>query len=159
MKAKPVLTRGVPNALVTAFNSDQFACAVLGKIVGQCLGVSDVFNRPAEFYMQEPDYAVSGGGPMAVIMTLTGVSRDGRTAKQFHDALKALHEMTVDKVQTALDSEHPGYARVQVFTYIMLDGQVETAPGSGKYSNLLESEAVWVETRKPAETLVAAGAR
>jgi hypothetical protein len=68
------------------------------------------------------------------------VSRNGRKAKQFHDALKDLVRIVRGTIEAVLQ---PGQ-NCQIFCVIMLDGEVETSPGSGHYSNNLESTPEWV---------------
>ncbi len=119
----------------------RFASAVLANVIGLALGVKEVLDRPAEYYLQKADIGPSPKeGIMGVEVRLSGASRDGRTAKQFHDAIKYLFKIVKDTVSDALE---PGQ-KCQVFCVIMLDGEVETAPGSGKYSNNVESQADWV---------------
>ena len=103
--------------------------------------VSRVLDRPAEFYLQIADTGPSARvGMMGVEVRLSGVSRQGRTAKQFHLALEKLVEVVVRFVTKSL----PVDKTCQVFCVIMLDGDIETSPGSGQYSANIESEPQWV---------------
>ncbi|MBI1961502.1 MAG: hypothetical protein HYS45_02270 [Parcubacteria group bacterium] len=127
--------------LFKAFSSEGFARTFLENVLVGCLGAKDPAERPAEYYVQEPDPMVTVGVCLGVELRLTGISRGGRTAKQFHDALKALKDLAARTI-----AENLKVGRVQLFVVIMLDGDVETKPGSGQYSNVLESDAIWVET-------------
>ncbi|MFA6601484.1 MAG: hypothetical protein WCT02_01295 [Candidatus Paceibacterota bacterium] len=132
---------GTPGMVAEALSSSEFAAEVLRAVVCDCLGVENVLQRPAEYYVQKADSGPSPKeGVMGVEVRLSGASRNGRTAKQFHTALKALLQTVSTTVRNALDSSQ----KCQVFVVIMLDGDIETAPGSGKYSSNLESEAVWI---------------
>jgi len=137
---------GTPESVVKALSGKAFSFDVLTSVIGVALGVSDVMNRPAEYYVQNADEGPSSAnGVMGVEVRLTGASREGRTAKQFHSALKALVNVTKAIVSQSLWEGE----RCQIFCVIMVDGDIETAPGSGKYSNNLESTAEWVEGKKP----------
>ncbi len=122
-----------------------FARAVLTKVMGECLGAENPRDRPAEFMVERPVFVPPTDGSVftkniGVQMRLMGVSRT-RKSKQFHDALKTLEELAARTIAENLKA-----GRAQLFVVIMLDGDVETWPGSGKYSNMLESAAVWIET-------------
>ncbi|MDD5318306.1 MAG: hypothetical protein PHF79_00585 [Candidatus Pacebacteria bacterium] len=133
---------GASPAIQEALSGEKFAARVLSAVVGQALGVENVLDRPAEYYVQHADTAPSPKhGSWGVEVRLSGASRQGRTAKQFHTALEVLHTIVKDVVSKAMY----GTQRCQVFCVIMIDGDVETAPGSGIYSNNLESRAEWVE--------------
>ena len=133
---------GVPPLVVEALSGTEFASAALQEVVGEALGVKNVLNRPAEYYVQ---FADAGPAPkkdmMGVEVRLTGVSRNGRKAKQFHEALRALECIVERTVMKTLDRGK----KCQIFCIIMIDGDMETSPGSGNYSNNLESEPVWVK--------------
>lgn len=143
MKLKAVVTSDMPNAVAGVLSSKKFALAFLDQVVGEVLGVEEPRERPAEFYVQKPDFTVNCGG-FGVELRLTGVSREGRKAKQFHDALTKLHELAKDALQKAM-AKAEMQEQVQLFCVIMLTADVETAPGSGTYSNVLEHEAEWVK--------------
>ncbi len=141
MKAKAACIGATP-AIVAALSGTPFAARVLTEVVGKALGVEGAMQRPAEYYVQHADTgAAPAEGVMGVEVRLSGVSRDGRSPKMFHEALKSLDAIVQTTVMEAL---LPG-ERCQVFVVIMLDEQIETSPGSRTYSNNLESTAAWVE--------------
>lgn len=146
MKIKAVVTRGIPTAIETAMLSKELTEKLLSEVIGKALGVEDPLERPAEFYVQEPDYTICCG-PFGVEIRLTGVTREGRKVAQFHKALERLHALARNTLQEALDMPSVDQMRVQLFCVIMLNGDVETAAGSGVYSNVLESKAEWVEKK------------
>lgn len=133
---------GVPPLVVDALSGTEFASEVLQEVIGEALGVKNVLNRPAEYYVQFADVGPAPKqGMMGIEVRLTGVSRNGRKAKQFHDALIALERIVEKMVMKTLDRGK----KCQIFCVIMIDGDVETSPGSGNYSSNLESEPVWVK--------------
>lgn len=144
VKLKAVITDGAPQPVEEALYSGEFAATFLVEVVQKLLGVTDAISRPAEFYVQHPDISIyAGDGRFGVELRLTGVSRNGRTPKQFHEALKHLHEIAKTKIKLALE-KCGSDSCIQLFTVIMLDGDIETSPGSGVYSNVLEHPAEWV---------------
>ncbi len=133
---------GTPSGVVHALSSTRFAQAVLSQVVGEALGVTDVLNRPAEYYLQRADEGPAPKeGVMGVEVRLTGVSRSNRANKQFHTALKTLMEITKTSVAAALSK----CSRCQIFCVVMIDGDIETAPGSGLHASNLESAPEWVD--------------
>jgi len=142
MKTKAVVIGG-PESLREAFSSHDFARAVLESVVEGILDVPHVLQRPAEYYVQEADRApaISSTSIIGVEVRMTGISRNGRTAKQFHDALKKLEDIVENTVIATLP--HATAPRCQVFCALMLDGDVETAPGSGVYSSIIEGKAFY----------------
>lgn len=141
MKLKAAITRGALPAIVEAFGSDEFADAFLDVVVGKAFGVPNPISRPAEYYVQRPDITNRAGGFIGVEVRLTGVSRDGRTPKVFHDALVALDKLVGVTAAGALKGTD---SDVQIFVVMMLDKEIEVSPGSGIYSNVLEAPARWV---------------
>ena len=140
---------GTPERVQAVLSGTQFASQVLSRVVEDNLGVNDVLKRPAEYYVQKADICTAPNeGMMGVEVRLSGASRNGRTAKQFHTALNSLLEIVANTVAATLD---PG-EQCQVFCAIMVDGEVETRPGSGQYSNVLESDAIWVKWNLPFQT-------
>ncbi len=134
---------GCSAKLVGALSGREFAVNVLGKVVGTDLGVADVLNRPAEYYVQNADEGPSPlPGMMGIEVRLTGVSRAGRTPKQFHTAKKTLEKVVAE---TVLPNLEPG-EECQVYCVIMIDGEIETVPNSGAYLNCLEGPAFWVKS-------------
>ncbi len=152
MKLKAVITYGAPQAVVDAMTSRKFLLVYMDEVLSALLGVSNPQERPAEYYVQEPDRTINLGS-LGVELRLTGVSRAGRKSSQFHRALQTLQTLAKASLQEALDGSGHRVG-VQVFTVIMLDGEVETEPGSGKYSNTLESEAEWVRSNVPVRTTI-----
>lgn len=149
MKLKAAITDGAPEPVVAAMGSQVFANRFLNEVVAEILGVEDAAERPAEFYVQLPDRTVYTGIGFGVELRLTGVSRNGRKVSQFHKALAKLHQIASDKIAKALKGT--ACPQIQLFTVIMLDGDVETSPGSGVYSNVLEHPAEWVTATSPTE--------
>ena len=141
MKLKAAITKGAPESVVEAMGSVSFAMAFLREICVNILGAENVLIKPAEYYIQEPDVTVNIGGGIGVELRLTGVSRNGRTAKQFHHALNGLHDLATETIRQALVLEGGAPPSIQLFTVLMLDGDVETSPGSGVYSSVLEASA------------------
>ena len=113
------------------------------------MGSVSNYKRPAEFYVQEPDRTVCVNGQIGVELRFTGVSRNGRKAAQFHKALNTLETLARQTISHVLTSGG-SLMKVQLFCVLMLDGDVETAPGSGQYSDVLETEAIWVSREAPA---------
>lgn len=144
MKLKAVVTQNVPECIMSAVGSPEFALAFLQGVVGGVFGVEDAAERPAEYYVQEPDRTICVGRA-GVELRLTGVSRGARKTSVFHKALKALHDLAKERLQSAVNTL-PGY-RVQLYTVLMLDGDIETAPGSGIYSCVVEHDPEWIETK------------
>ncbi|MBI2475327.1 hypothetical protein HYV69_02780 [Candidatus Uhrbacteria bacterium] len=124
-------------------SSKRFAMSFLVDVVTEILGPQSAIERPAEFYVQWPDRTVYTESGFGVELRLTGVSRYGRKASQFHKALAKLHDIAKNEIADALATSACG-TRIQLYTVIMLDGDIETSPGSGVYSSVLEHEAEWV---------------
>ncbi len=143
MKFKAVLVGNVPADLRNTISSVEFAKLLFNEIVGKVFGVPYPATRPAEYYMQQPDEGVSVHGSWGVIMNLTGVSRGNRPSKLFHEAIKRLHGPTAELVHKTVGEGN----QAQVFAAIMLDGDIETQPGSGQYSSVIESSAEWIDGR------------
>jgi len=147
MKLKAVISNTAPKALFEAFKSPLFARKFLTEVVGEALGVENPLARPGEFYVQEPDpiVAIDDSGVWGIELRLTGVSRNGRKAAMFHNALKALNNLARRTIAELFVSEGDlSDAKVQLFSVLMLDGEIESAPGSGRYTNVLETPAEWV---------------
>jgi hypothetical protein len=148
VKLKAVVTDGAPEPVVAAMGSKFLAQRFLNEVVIDILAVEDARNRPAEFYVQFPDRSVFTEDGFGVELRLTGVSRNGRKASQFHNALQQLHEIAMDAIAIALKkSETNPEMHIQLFTVLMLDGDIETSPGSGVYSSVLEHPAELVSAR------------
>ncbi len=146
-KLKAAISRNAPGQLLAALASVDFVTEFLVGVVGECLGVENPTERPAEYYAQEPDATISIGDHVGVELRLTGVSRGTRDHTQFHDALVALHSLAARYIAQAIKgTEVP---RVQLFVVIMLDGDVPLPPVKGqsgtKYTSVLEHDAEWIE--------------
>ena len=127
----------VPQRLMDAFGGGAFAKRVLVDVVGGCLGVENVLDRPAEYYVQRPDEMVAiEGKPLGVVVTISGASRDGRKAKQFHAALTKLYGIVKETIEALFAIDEA--ADIQFFCVIQIDGQIELTPGSGTYGTQLE---------------------
>ncbi|MEK7120695.1 MAG: hypothetical protein AAB840_01245 [Patescibacteria group bacterium] len=136
---------GTPKEVAKSLSGSKFAEEVLSKVIGEALGVKYVLNRPAEYYVQKTDVGPSPQeNMMGVEVRLTGVSRDGRTPRQFHQAMDTLIAIVNKTVSETL----PTHMRCQTFCVIMIDGEIETSPGNGSFSSNLESEAYWVDGTK-----------
>ncbi len=143
VKLKAVITNNAPIELFQAFSSADFARSFLRCVAEENLGATNTMERPAEYYVQEPDRSIATGPNIGVELRLTGVSRNGRKASQFHGALHALVDIAEDIISDVL-TELKGSEEVQLFCVLMLDGDIETEPGSGVYSSVLETEAIWI---------------
>ena len=134
---------GVSQAVGRALSGGgDFATSVLVLVVGNALGVEKPLERPAEYQIMHAEIGSTAKGSIAgVCVRLTGVSRNGRTTKQIHVALRELERITVETLAVVLDADQG----CQVQCVIGLDGEIETAPESGQYSAVIESEAVWVQ--------------
>jgi len=139
MKLKAAITEGTPQEVVDAFSSQEFAANFLQFVLPH-LGIKDALDRPAEFYVQRPDRTIAANRRCGVEVRLTGVSRGNRTAKMFHEALKTLDSLVKRTAYEALTAPEQS---IQTFVVMMLDDEVETAPGSGIYSCVLEAEPSW----------------
>jgi hypothetical protein len=147
VKLKAVVTEGTPEPVVEAIGSQVFATRFLTEVATDILGAKAALSRPAEYYVQIPDRSIFTGKNAGVELRLSGVSRNGRSAKQFHTALAKLHEIAKEMISNALSSDFNSGLCIQLFTVLMLDGDIETAPGSGEYSNVLEHPAELVEAK------------
>ncbi len=138
---------GGPAALKAAFSAPEFATSVLVLVVKDIFKVEDVFERPAEYHVED---AAHGPNPepdlVGIELRVTGVSRNKRTPKQFHRALSTLEDLVEATACRVLANEGPR-VRCQVFCVLELDGEVETAPGSGEYSRALEGTAFFAGER------------
>jgi len=137
MKTKAAIIGGT-DELRDAFSSSAFARIVIGAVIQDILGVKDALDRPAEYYVQKADQGPAlVEGMSGVEIRITGISRNGRTPKQFHKALAKLEDITEGVVLgVGLDG-----ARCQIFCVLILDGDVEVRPDSGVYSSVLEGTA------------------
>jgi len=148
MKLKAAISSDAPGTLFEEFGSPRFANAFLQRVVGDVFGVPFPTLRPAEFYVQVPDRTIRVHDRNGVEVRLTGVSRTGRPAKAFHDALEKLEELVVERALFALQG-CPDEDTVQIFIVMMLDGEIETVPGLGHYSSVLERGPVRINKNGP----------
>ncbi len=113
------------------------------QVLGEILGVKDALSRPAAYYPQKPDEMDTVvDGMFGLVLQLTGVSRDGRTAKQFQDAYKLAAEL----VSHFVKSNIPRGTRVQVMVQFALDGAAEcNANSPGTYTAIPDWAEFWVE--------------
>ena len=148
MKLKAVVSSRAPEDLHEAFASQEFTALFMSQVLAECLGVENPHLRPAEFYVQRPDESVTIDDHLGVELRLTGVSRDGRKAALFHQALKALELLARQTIIQVLRDQGDSETEIQLFVVIMLDGDIETTPGSGIYSSVLENKACWVKAQQ-----------
>ena len=147
MKGKAVLSRGIPKAVIDELNNQTFVCCFIEDIIKKQLGAKNPLERPAEYYVQEPDFIIQAVSCYyAVEFRLTGVTRNGRTPSQLHRALNAMHLLVKETIRIAL-VDSTSEERIQMFCVLMLDGDIETRPGSGEYSTVLESDAEWISAQ------------
>lgn len=152
MKCKAAISDEAPRELFATFGGAPFAREVLDSVIGDALGVENPTGSPGEYYVQHPDKTVTVEDDVwGIEVRLTGVSRGSRKAAQFHRAIDALEAICIEHAVAALADTRDG-GRAQVFCVIMLDGDIETAPGSGVYTNVIESKAVWVTHEGPEQT-------
>ena len=155
MKLEIVITQDAHPNFATFMSAWHFASCILRNVANEILEIKDANRRPAEFYVETPRFSVQAVNdtrtemlPIGVELRLTGVSRNGRKAKQFHVALNMLHNCAKEQLQDVLESIGNYQRKVQLFTVLMLDGDVETSPGSGVYSNMLEHPAEWITAER-----------
>ncbi len=123
-------------------SSSSFSLQVLTKVVQNVLKVENAVKRPAEYYLQNADVGPAPTeGMIGVEVRMTGISRDGRPASAFHQALRVLEQVVSETVIFALSSG----TRCQIFCVLMLDGEIESSPGSGMYTSVLEGKPFWVD--------------
>ena len=135
-----------------------WANRLLREVCGKCLGVDNPTGRPAEFRVEMPNYTIPTGrlDEIGFAITLREVTVGSRSLSQLHKAQKTLQQLMVGVVNAAYnDTENP--IRIQIFASIELDEPVETAPGSGQRSRLLESDPEWIEFNPFAEDDTAEG--
>lgn len=141
MKLKPAITESVSPAVIASLSSAAFATAFFDEVVHQALGVENPLGRPAEFYIQRPDLTIDTGAK-GVETRITGISRGNRTPEQFVQAAEALHGLVTKTVARAL-FEAESDEEIQIFSVLMLDGDVPALDGKG-YTSIIEHHAVWV---------------
>lgn len=133
MKLKADLHEECPDAMRAAVESPAFRERIYREVLATHLRVPSGWG-PAEFYIQQCDFAV-GAGPMCEVR-LSGVSVNRRRSTQdFFDARLALQVIYAFTITPFLK---PG-ERLQLMTTLMLD----RVP-LGHDSNMIEDEAVWI---------------
>ncbi len=143
MKGKATMSRGLPDEVVEAFRSDEFARGFVIDVIEGVFGVKYARFRPAAFYAQAPDEMGQVEPDFyGVIFTLSGVTRsDVREPKRFHDALRKTRDVCVKALQRVLHGDQT----VHLFINMMLAGDVPMPPEfGGGYSNVHETPEAWV---------------
>ena len=140
MKLKAVLHKGAPEDMVHAIQRSAFRAEIL-NLLRQNLRVGEF--GPAEFYIQECDFAV-GSDPMCEVR-LTGVSvNERRATADFIQMRRALEELYYHALEPHVLE---GGRRLQLMVSLMVD-QVPF----GLKSPLIEGEPIWIgEDTKPDE--------
>lgn len=137
--------------LMHVFGSPGFAEAFY-DMLEDTFGIMNARGRPAEYYVQMPDRAITPmmdaeNGLRGVEVRLTGVSRAGRDPQVFVDALGQL-EVVVERL--LFNNLFVG-SSAQMFVVMMLDGEIPLPDGS--YASVLESKPGWVDGAKASASL------
>jgi len=140
MKIKAACTN-LTKELLEILSTQDFARLVLTRIYGECLGVENPCERPAEYYMQLPDICIPTSDKPGVEVRLTGAGASGRTSKQFQEALNMLGKIFADTIHRHLKSSNSN-ERIQLFIAIMVDTPVEIS--NGYRTNIPESKPIWI---------------
>ncbi len=136
MELKAVLHRGCTPEVRDLLESEEFNKRIRKNVLSH-LGAQDF--GPAEFFIQGCDEAV-GAGPMCEVC-LTKVSvTEGRSTKNFKEALLALEQVYADVLRPHFTSEEP----IQLLVSVVLDRKP-----FGCDSALLERPAVYICTAPP----------
>jgi hypothetical protein len=131
MKFKAVETEGIPPSVSRAIQTPRFFRELLTEVVGGCLKVENVLERPAEFYAQLNDVTAEiTPGCWGVEVRLTGASWNAD--RDFKAAVNLTHQIYRDTIAANLSVGQ----RVQLMCAIMV---------SGGPNDLYESDAEWVE--------------
>lgn len=137
----------VPQQIRAALVEQKFNQELVQLVIGDWLGVSNPLDKPAEHQVVRPEECLSLGQHEGVMLTLSGVTRNGREHKQIHRAIRQMEQLAIAQLQRALQS--PGlHWRLQFRCVIELDGEVEVQPSSGYYSRWIERDPVWLETKE-----------
>lgn len=142
MKVKAAITEGAPEGLFETFGSKELGAEIMDEVCEDALG-AEAHGNPAAFYMQKPDETVNIDDEWGVELRMTGVSRGDRTEEQFNDALTRLHTIAKQAIAKVLkDNEDEDDRSVQLFTVLMIDGDVRT--DDGVWTNTHEKGPEWV---------------
>lgn len=137
MKLKAVVAKGCPDKVIAALENSEFRNRIAITVLKEHLRLEN--PGPAEFYIQECDFAV-GGGPMCEVR-LTGVSvTKDRSTNDFHRAVEALEKCYREVLEQHLIPSLKEGEGCQLFVSIALD----LAP-LGETSNLIERQPIWLE--------------
>ena len=148
MKLKAVLKRGCPPELAQALESDEFDERVVMEVLVKYLHMSPNIG-PAEFYIQECDYAGGRRGDLCEVR-LTGVSVNRkRSVDNFYQARRALERVYAETIHPFLK---PGQ-RLQLMVSEMLD-----RPPDKEETSLIErtgkQPAVWITGGAPLPEII-----
>lgn len=145
LKADVVNADLCPDAVEIAriLSSRAFAAEVAWRILAPHLKSPKL--GPAEFYLQECDFAVSGEEEVGVEARLSGVSgptiATRRAADDYPNALAALAGLYRETIERLLSRG----LRCQLFVALMTDTPVKF---KGEFTTLLESDPESVEGKK-----------
>ena len=135
-KFKATATEHLPGNLAEYLSSTNFSRRLLKEVLGAELRVKNPLMRPAEHYMQRPDFSVAAEeNYWGVELALTKVSvLDGR---HFAGALDAM----VRILREAIHEHVPVGTHIQIYCVIATD-----VPVPGRSTTLFEMEqAIWEE--------------
>ena len=134
MKLKAVVNEGCPKDLVTALNN--LRNRVLTEVLERYLRVKPGSFGPAEFYVQNCDFAVSK--ELFCEVRLSGISvTSARAADDFRNARREL-----ERIYTELIHQHlPQGQKMQLFVLVIAD-----RPLTDGSPSLVEGNAMWVGT-------------
>lgn len=141
LKIKFTLARHPNMAILAAKAASEgaFYLKFIEEVVGRHLGVKDALNRPAAYYVQEPDMAVVlKPDKLLAVLQLTGISRGTRSSEQIKEAYAA----TMQLVREFVEANVPFGVRVHMMVQFALDAAVEIQPGV--YTALVDYGEEWV---------------
>ncbi|USN53340.1 MAG: hypothetical protein H6760_04205 [Candidatus Nomurabacteria bacterium] len=124
--------------------SPAFANKLFHEIVGTLFPEQTV--GPAEFMIEEPVRALGcvPETPLGIRLTLLEVRQDRIPVKTFHQLVAKMTELLGTALTAYLG---PRAGHVQTCSFLMLDRAIETTPGSGILSTVINSEPRWVDLR------------
>ncbi len=115
--------------LMAAFQGEEFAraaCEVLAGLVGD--------DVPAPKSVE-----VNTDSEAGVMVKVTGLVRNGRTPKRFHDTFTIFRGRVRKTIEDLIAIDEA--AEVPFTCAFDLDAEIETTPGSGQYGTRLEHSA------------------